>query len=424
MNLIEKNIIFIICIIAFFSFLPIINIKFAGFDLEWLILRVQGLLVGMILFICFLVAIFEIKNKKIFQNFKLKEIDFFVLLFFVIYGLFSTINGFLRQNSIIYIVGDAFHLFSFAFLYFISAIFIQRENIKKIINFSVYLFFILMSIDVVYAFYQYFESGYFRKTAGYFFILPFIYFFIKYVKSQRAEKKSWKVLFSLLTSIFIIFFTVSFALVMTLFLIILIFTFFSSYYKKNYLKFMLIIFFIIGLFFILESFDKASILERISLRALLKSDQVKENIYSYSYRTEEINDIFYTMKDNYLNFIIGTGEGSFRELSLEGNKSLFKFINLHTIHFTPGSVFFRMGLIGLVIFILFLLSTLLFLYNKYKKIDCSQQSNKFYLEVIFFFFIACIILSIRGYGIINAPILAILLGLARNKNFVESTFLK
>lgn len=420
MNLIEKSILCIIFILFFNIVLRnIIFLEIHSFSeyTTWLSMRIMALLTGLFLYICIVFIFLKYSYRDISGKFNFKISDFFILLFFIIYGLFSTINGFLRQNDIIYIVGDVFQLFIFAFLYFFSAIFVQSKNIKKIINFSVYFIFILMCLELAYAFYRYFDLGYFRKTAGYLFILPFIYFFIKYIKCRSLGKNNKKLFIFLLISIFIIFLTISVALIITMFLLMFLYTFLLKFYKKKYLNFVLTIFFIIALFFLLELFNVFPVLERISLSAFL-TEGGKESVYSHSYRVGEVLSIFNTMSGNYFNYLVGMGQGAFRVLSQESTYTNVRPGDLHTIHFTPGSVFFRMGFIGLAIFVLFLLSTLLFLYNKYKKIDCSQQSNKFYLEVIFFFFIACIILSIRGYGIINAPILAILLGLARNKNFI------
>jgi hypothetical protein len=192
-------------------------------------------------------------------------------------------------------------------------------------------------------------------------------------------------------------------------------TFFLTFSKKNYLQFILLLIFLIVFIFSLD-LSGTSIFQRISPLSITADP---ESAYSYSYRTEEVVSIFNTMENNYFNFLIGMGQGAFRLLPQETiDKLSLRAEDLHTIHFTPGSIFLRMGLLGLTIFSLFLLTSLLYLYNQYKKSDCHQQSNKFYLEVILLFFIAAIILSIRGYGIINAPLLAIFLGLARNQNFI------
>jgi len=418
MNLIEKIILFIIFIIGISSFIwGNIIVEVGATDLKWFSLRMEGLIIGTSLLICTVYAFFKYNYKNIFKNFNFKTIDLFVLLFFVIYGLFSAINGFLRQNDIVYIIGDTYHCFAFAFLYFFSTIFVQNKNIKKIIEFSVYFIFILIIADAIYAFYRYFDLGYFRKTAGYFFILPFIFFFIKYLRYQSQGKpfQNTKTLVYLFISIVLVFLTISLALAIAMFLLIMLVTFFLTFSKKNYLQFILLLIFLIVFIFSLD-LSGTSIFQRISPLSIIANP---ESAYSYSYRIEEVVSIFNTMENNYFNFLIGMGQGAFRLLPQETiDKLSLRAEDLHTIHFTPGSIFLRMGLLGLTIFSLFLLTSLLYLYNQYKKSDCLQQSNKFYLEVILLFFIAAIILSIRGYGIINAPLLAIFLGLARNQNFI------
>lgn len=419
MNIIEKNIIIIILIIASPLIWRNIVEGFIDINLVWTLLRIQGLILGIFLFFSAIYIFLRKDYRNLLKKFKPHLIDIFVFIFFIVEGLFSAIIGFLRQNEIIYIIGDTYHCFTFAFLYFLSAIFIQSKNIKKIINFSVWLFFILAILDTTYALYRYFEVGFFRKTAGYFFILPFIYFFIKYVRYRSQDRTSNnKTLVYLIISMIVVFLTTSFALIFVMFLSIILVTLFLKFSKTHYLRF---VFSLILLIFLISLFGskESSIFYRAFPSVILSTPEA----YSRTYRIEEISSIFKTMSNDYFSFLIGMGQGATRVLSRQTISRLsLQSEDLHTIHFTLACVFFRMGFLGMVIFILFLLASVLYLYNKCKRNDRCQQPNKFYLEVILLFFIACIILSIRGYGIINAPILAIFLGLARSQNLINDDF--
>lgn len=425
MKIIEKLIIITLVVSSFLPHLWGIALIKINIDsiIQWLAYRVNALFVGLLLIIAIItVFLLMSKNKKtIVPNFHFNVLDLLVLILFFGIGSFAAIIGLLKGNPIYYVIGDTYIYFTFGILYFLAAYFVRREGIFKIIDFSVYFIFIFVIIETVYRLTGYFLTKSFPVGGIVYYLLPFVFFLSKY---QYASYRSKKILLALIISMVAIMLTTYRTLAISMVFIIILLPWLTLHLKRSYLKIAGLFIFFILIAFVLNSTNVLPIFGRYDLSYYYHSLFDPNWEGRRDLRVIETTSAINTMREDTLNYFWGMGQGAivemtkgetYKDVYVYGEEGgTFEGTKVHSIHFTPTSVFFRTGILGLTFFFLFLLFTWLFLYKKFSRSAFPQ--NRLYSEIVLLFFTALIFYSFSRYGIVNDLVLATFLGLIRNPN--------
>jgi len=424
MKVIEKLIIIILIVSTFLPpFWSNILIKTnVNPAIQWIIYRINAAFVGLLIIIAISTCLLLLsKNRKtLVSSFGFNILDFSVLTLFFGIGSFTAIIGFLRGNLLYYVIGDTYIYFSFGILYFLAARFVRGDGILKIIDFSVYFIFITIILETIYRLTGYFLTKSLLNGGVFYYLLPFIYFFSKYIYIP-----SKKTLTALTISILCIILTFHRTLAIVSLLIVFLLPLLILRLKLTHLKIVGLFIFLVTIAWILHSTNILPIFGRYDLSWYYQHYFGDARIQEPEVRTAEVISSINTMRGNVLNYFWGMGQGAiaimtkretYEEIYIhEEGGGTFETGKVHSIHFTPASIFFRTGALGLAAFALFLFLALLFLYKNFSLAKSSQ--NKFYAEVVLLFFIASVPYSFSRYEIVNDLVLATFIGLVRNPNF-------
>ncbi|MFA6096747.1 MAG: hypothetical protein WC788_03925 [Candidatus Paceibacterota bacterium] len=437
MRTIEKLIILILIVSAFSSHIlgSVLAITNADLGIQWLFSRVNAMIAGILLALAVMTAILHLnKNQKtpsdagynasqLIRPLEFNILDLLVIFFFFGIGSFAFIVGFIRGNSLSYAIGDAYIYLSFGLTYFLSAFFVSKQGIFKIIDFIVYFIFIFIMIpETIYKFSQYFSTSTFGASGLFYYLLPFIYFFCRY-ESENSKKMLYRLTVSAITTIFTLYRTLAFGMIAVVALSPIL----GKRLKRSYFKFMGIILFLLSILLTLHFAQILPIMGRYDLTYYYNSLFNPEWSDKRDARVTETVSALNTMSNDDLSYFWGMGHGAIADMTNdEGYEAVYQFDDsggsleegkVHSIHFTPASVFFRTGLIGLAGFVSFLVFALIFLYERYS--GSGHEENRLYSKIVLLIFVVSIIYSFSRYGIMNDLVLAAFLGLIRNPNFTS-----
>jgi len=403
-------------IITFFSkalWGPILS-QLQQFILVWYLLRVTALISGILIafYIALQFANHVIKNK----SFKINSIEK-VLIILTLFSFFEFLNGLIRKNNPILIIGDTFILSFIPLIYYLIIKTIEREKVFSFVKISIFFIFLLNVISfIIWLVRLTKETKGIYAFGNIWFLLPVIFFTLYF--TYYPQKKLY-LLLSLL-SIFLVIIGLKRGPWIGLFVSMSLFPLFIPRkrlinYFANTSKIIVPCIIICSLAFIIIP-QRNAIIHYIEEKI---NYTVNFTLAGHHYDILEgrLTEALYAVKQMGrglsfgLDYFIGMGNGATYSWIIPRTESPLFSNNkrIHTIHITVANIFFRTGLAGVIIFVWFVLVILITLYRmtKNKNID---KKDRIILTTSLLYFCASLINSFFVYHIFNDIFWGILLG--------------
>ncbi len=345
-------------------------------------------------FILVLVSIISLSQILKVRKIHLSHIHERILFCFVPLTLLAAIIGLLNQNSIRYIINDSISLLYLPLLYFLLNSYYYHGIAKEFMRKLYYMFLFLALLDFCMQLF-FFVNGRVVITNSIFYLFPLLYLLFLEKRSLREY---------LIMSLLFISAILTFKRTLWVVLIFILFCYFiySFFYKKK--KIQLVTVFILPLilsvfvFFIFPNQVKYAVVR------ITQTTNSFSNIYTLE------NSIARRMIENYAliniakssdlgTILFGRGLGSELNLADSYLPSRYymaagdsKFL-IHSIHGTPQTFFFRTGILGLFLFLMFSF----FLFKMLWRLAFKFKYLKKYSIALFFFFLIHISFSVTAY---------------------------
>lgn len=361
--------------------------------------RAHALLVGGQLIIFTVIALIKWNSNQKFTNFRIKpSFENKLIAFFLIANILATLIGYADKNKLIFIVGDSYKLLVIPLAYFLVITTMEKSDIGYLMGWTVVAHFggamVLISQRLMSA------INYDPVRFGGPNLLPLIYFMLLSIHHDRRRRILY--LLCALINLLIILLTFSRRAVLSIVIIILLVLATEkgvgklTIGLKRTLSFGLIcVLTLIGIMIMTEYTGWGRVLIKDINSKVNDTYTLGVREESASYRLSESWKTIenYKKSDSLVRWVIGFGNGAeYVPEKLDRQYAKTNYL-VHNIHNTYATVFFRMGILGLILFIMFIVSTSWYMIRLLRIKNGLSDRERDIVRVIFIMFITTVLVE-------------------------------
>jgi hypothetical protein len=318
-----------------------------------------------------------------------------IIIIFLSAALISLVTGLAFHNDLKYLIGDTYK-FTFVPFGMLIGMSVFKDNYHMEFFDNLFKFSMIFLI-LKYVFFVYNKGEVLALMYGNTYDLyPFFFLLAAFVTQKKINILSLLVFFVVF---FVIFSGQKRTLVLILTLSPLLILFLTRFSKKS-IKFNIgyVIILLITYLFLVQTE------EGVFMRLI--GTNLEHTIGAESKRMEEVKTVINALSENYPGISIAFGAGSGATYEYHTPHGKFGYTETHTVHFTPAAIYYRHGLLGVLLSLILVIYTVLVI-MKSKEIIKKDR----YAALCSMMLLSLLISAISMYGVIDDILFGILLSI-------------